>query len=45
MSGKTYKKLRREAKEHGIPYELVKRAFRRLGTLDRKRVLSRTSTI
>lgn len=45
MSGKKYKQLRREAKKHGIPYDLVKKAFRRLSTLERKKVLAKKNTI
>lgn len=41
MSGKKYKQLRREAREHGIPYEIVKKVFRNLSTAVRRRILQK----
>lgn len=35
MSGKSFKLLRQEAEKRGVPYRLVKRAFKRLNTHDR----------
>lgn len=40
MSQKKYKQLRKEAKERNMPYELVKRGFRKLNTIERRAVLS-----
>lgn len=40
MSGKKYKKLRHEAEEHGVDYKLVKHAYRRLSTADKRRLLA-----
>lgn len=44
MSGKKYKLLRREAKAHGVPYEWVKKAYKRLCTIDRKKLLTKMNT-
>ena len=43
MSGKKFKKLRREAKEHKMPYDLVKSAYKRLSSSQRKKLLSDVS--
>lgn len=45
MSGKKYKQLRREAKKHGISYEIVKKLFRRLNTSNRRKLLSNADVI
>ncbi len=44
MSGKKYKQLRREAKQHGIDYKVVKKLYRHLSTALKRRVLAKLST-